>query len=341
MALVIERATWNELRVTVDKLLEDNVYLTPYSEYSFLDRIKASANIHRVRESRKYTLECYVVRDDGNAVCVAPLLVNKVEKKLYLLGEFSSVGHLDFIYSAQLTTQQLSGVLDLVFSNYPGYVFLCDRISQFSLTKQVFDEKLIEPQSQDVCVKIDLTNYDEWYKALKKSCRQNIRTSYNRLNTDGADITFQLFINEKPPKKFWRENIALFSKRILEHTKLPKLLLYPMILFKRNETLGRALYEAQNSIFASVYINNKLAATLNGVIANDGRAIITRLSIETNMGKYSPGGLLLNETIKEVCSEYSFIKSIDLSRGDEPYKYTYGGCEHYNYGYNLKIGEDV
>lgn len=341
MALVIERTTWQELQKTMDVLYKDNAYLTPYSEYSFLNKIKNSANIHRIREAKKYKLECCVVRDNGKVICVAPMLVNKTEKKLCLLGEFSSVGHLDFIYDARLTTQQLGDALHLVFSGYPGYVFLCDRISQFSLTKQVFDEKQTEPQSQDVCVKIDLTNYDEWYKNLKKSCRQNIRTSYNRLNTDGAAMTYQLFVNEKPPKKFWKENIALFSKRILEHTKLPKLLLYPMILFKRGEPLGRALYEAPNSIFANVYINNMLAATLNGVIANDGRAIITRLSIETDMGKYSPGGLLLNETIKEVCSKYSFIKSIDLSRGDEPYKYTYGGCEHYNYGYALKLGEDT
>ena len=53
----------------------------------------------------------------------------------------------------------------------------------------------------------------------------------------------------------------------------------------------------------------------------------------------APGGLILNEVIKSVCEKYSFIRSIDLSRGNEAYKYTYGGVEHYNYTYRFKIGE--
>lgn len=337
MALIMERTTWEQLQDTINELIKDNIYLTPYSEFTFLNKIKNTANIHRLRESKKYKLECYIVYDNNTAVFVAPLLVNNAEKKVCLLGEFSSVGHLDFIYSDKLTTQQLSEIVDLVFSNYTGYVFWCDRISQFSLTKEMFDEKQIFPCSQNICVKIDFSDYDGWYNHLTKSCRQNIRTSYNRLKNDNLEMSFVLYVYEKPPKFLWNKSIALFSKRILEHTKLPAFLLYPMILFKRNEALGKALYEAEPIIFASVYINNKLAGTLNGVVANDGRAIITRLSIEIGLKKYSPGGLILNETIKEICSKYSFIKSIDLSRGDEPYKYTYGGENHYNYSYKLEI----
>jgi hypothetical protein len=270
-------------------------------------------------------------------IFVAPLLVNKKEKLIYLLGEFSSVGHLDFIYSSTLNVEQFKEIFKLVFSDYRGYTFYCDRISQFSLTKRVLDANQVLPIRKDICVKIDLTNYDEWYKGLSKSCRQNIRTSYNRINNNNAEMSFYLYVKNTPPKKMWGENIKLFSKRILEHTKLSKRLLSAMIILKKYEALSKALYESSNIIFASVYINQKLAASLNGIIANDGRAIITRLSIETELGKFSPGGLLLNETIKEVCDKHCFIKSIDLSRGNEPYKYTYGGNEHYNHVYKIEV----
>lgn len=339
MKLRLESASWNKLQTTIEELYENNIYLTPYSEYKFLDKIRKTANIRRLFESKKFRLESYAVYDNDNAVLVAPLLVSKAMKRIYLLGEFSSVGHLDFIYSASATVQEIESAIDLVLSNYPRYTFCANRISQFSILKEVFNAKNIFPTSQDICVKIDLSSYDEWYKSLKKSCRQNLRTSYNRLNSDNVELSFKLFVNETPPKKLWKDNISLFSKRILEHTKLPKYLLCPMVLFKRNEVFGKTLYKAKNNIFASVILNGALAATLNGVIANDGRAIITRLSIETSFGRYSPGGLLLNETIKEVSSKYPFIKSIDLSRGDEPYKYTYGGENRYNYSYQFEISD--
>lgn len=339
MALRIECTKWESLRTIVCELITDNIYLTPYSEYSFLDKIKNSANIHRRQEARKYKLKCYVGYDDEKVVFVAPLLINDRDKRICLLGEFSSIGHLDFIYSVRITTQQLSQMVEMVLKNYPGYIFSCDRISEFSLTKKMFDEKKIQPTERDICVKIDLSDYDEWYSNLTKSCRQNIRTSYNRLKNDNSEMSFELFVYNRPSNAFWNDSIVLFSKRILEHTKLPKILLYPMIIFKRNEAIGKALRDTERIIFANVYINNRLAAFMNGVIGNDGRAIITRLSIEAELGKYSPGGLLLNETIKKVNEKYDFIKSIDLSRGNEPYKYTYGGAEHYNLTYILKLGD--
>ena len=339
MGLRLESAPWKTLRTVFEELQKNNEFLNPYSEYDFLHKIRKTANIRRLRESKKFKIESYVVYNNDKAILIAPLLVSKKKKRIYLLGEFSSVGHLDFVYSASATLQEVSSAIDLVLGNYPGYAFCVDRISQFSMIRQIFDAKNILPTAQDICVKIDLSSYNEWYTNLNKSCRQNLRTSYNRLNSDNVELSFKLFVNETPPKKLWKDNISLFSKRILEHTKLPKFLLYPMVLFKRSEVFGKALYTAKNNIFANVYLNGTLAATLNGVLANDGRAVITRLSINTDLGRYSPGGLLLNETIKEVCSKYPFIKAIDLSRGDEPYKYTYGGENHYNYSYCFEISD--
>ena len=291
MLLKIEKTKWKNCKEIIMKLMDRNKFLTPYSEYNFLNRIKKATNIHRFFEAKGFKLICYVVYDENNAILVAPLLINKKQQKIYLLGEFSSVGHLDFIYDVNLSVKTMKKALELVFSNYKGYDFKCDRLSQFSLTKQMFDEEKIDYINRDICVKIDLSDYERWYKSLSKSCRQNIRTSYNRLNRDTAQMTFYLFVFEKPSRKLWNDNIALFSKRILEHTNRPRLLLRPLIFFKKNEALGKALYETKNIIFASIYINDMLAASLNGVVGMDGRAIITRLSIETRMGKYSPGGI--------------------------------------------------
>lgn len=328
---------WEDCSDVVKALACDNPYITPYCYYDFLSLLKGHPNIHKRKEYKQCAFRCFVVSKDGVSCFVAPLLINHAEKKLFLLGQFSSVGHSDFIYDKNLTVSEWWECVNALRALFAGYTLCLNQISEFSLTAKAMEETSIPHLAKDVCVKIDISEYEAWYAGLSKSCRQNLRTSYNRLRTDGIADEFFLYVNEVPSAKHRKDNIRLFSKRILEHTRLPKLLLLPMRVFKTYEPMTRALFSAPDSLFASVYLDGKLAATCNGVIANDGRAIITRLSFESNLKKYSPGGLLINELIKAVCEKYPFIRSIDLSRGDEPYKYTYGGVEHYNYSYEIVL----
>ena len=158
------------------------------------------------------------------------------------------------------------------------------------------------------------------------------------MNRENKKFRFLFYINEQPTKKYYKDHISLFSKRILEHSKLPKALFIPMKLFKQSDPLSKALLDYKDKIFAVFYIDNQLAGTINGVISNDGRVIVTRLSVNVKFGVYSPGGLLINETIKAITSQnIANIKSLDLSRGDEKYKYTYGGIEHFNYSFILRL----
>lgn len=328
---------WEDCSELIRSFTQGNRYITPYSYYDFLSSIMNHPNVHKRREFRRYTFRCFVCYRGDTPCLVAPLLVNEAEKRLALAGSFSSVGHSDFIYDSAMVSAELWQCIEALSAQFPGYLLSLNQISEFSLTATAMQERRILPQVKDICVKIDISEYDAWYSGLSKSCRQNIRTSYNRLKSDEVQTDFFLYVNKKPEKKLINDNIRLFSKRILEHMKLPKLLALPMRLYKRNEAMTKALFSASENIFASVYLNGKLAASCNGVIANDGRAIITRLSIETDLKKYSPGGVLLNELIKACCKDYPFIRSIDLSRGDEPYKYVYGGIEHHNYSYELSL----
>ena len=109
-----------------------------------------------------------------------------------------------------------------------------------------------------------------------------------------------------------------------------------MRLLKTKDSLTKALLEYRDKLFSGIFLNNVLVASLNGVVSNDGKAIITRLSVNKEYGVYCPGGLLINETIKTLCNGKNTIKSLDLSRGGEQYKYDYGGVEHYNYTYIIK-----
>lgn len=333
----LTRIEWKEAEKICSELYTDNHFLSPYQEYGFLTQIMKSSNIRRRKEFKKFKIEIYKFEFRDEAQAVLPLCVNHNEKMVYLVGEFASVGHLDYIYGKEFSLEMFTKMLQELSELFKGYTFSINRISEFSKTNDFLMQTGYQYTSKEICVKIDVNDRDEWYKGLSKSCRQNIRTSHNRLDKENCVMSYCSNIDVEVSKKLWNDNLKLFSRRICEHCKLPVILAIPMYFLKKNESLTKALLNNKNNIVAGVYINGKAVATCNGLIANDSRAIITRLSIDLKWGKYSPGGLLIECMMDEISKKYPFITSIDLSRGDEPYKYTYGGKEHYNYNYKIVL----
>ena len=328
---------WKDLRSVCDTLYENNPNISPYQEYSFLDIIRNSTNIHNIKEWLEGRNVTYVVKQDNDIIAVLPLVINNKKKTINLLGYLCSVGHLDFIYKRDLSEAEFFGMIDQLRSIYRGFDLRLDRISQFSKTNEYLvsaEEELIE---SSICVKIDLDTYDNWFGSLSKSCKQNIRTAYNRINRENRVLEVVTAIGATPSPRMVRDNIDLLSKRTIEHNKKSARLLPLMKLLKGKEAFTTALMTSKRFIGANVYLDGKAIAICNGLIANDGRAIITRLSIDTDYGVYCPGGLIINELIKAILNSNTHINSIDLSRGNEKYKYTYGGKEHYNYEYCIKL----
>ena len=337
MEYLLKNVKWCDIKPIVDALYIDNQYLTPYSSYDFLDKIKKRPNIQLLFANIKCKFQCYALMKNEETVAIAPLHINDKRKEIYLLGHFSSVGHIDLIYSTCFSEKDFKNFMILLGKEYPGYVLMVERLSQYSPVYKYLTNYHHE-FSPSTCVQIDIEQgYDAWFLSLSKSCRQNIRTSYNRLAREECALKYISVYNTKPEQALIKDNLRLFSKRILEHSEMKKWLFYPMLFLKKRDGMSKALFEAKENIFASIYINEQIAASCNGVIANDGRAIITRLSIETSLGKYSPGGILINELIKECSEKHPESKSIDLSRGTEKYKYVYGGQEHFNYSCSIEL----
>ena len=87
-----------------------------------------------------------------------------------------------------------------------------------------------------------------------------------------------------------------------------------------------------NSYDFKFYIGKDLAAFMMGLESENKEVIIPKLAIDSNFSKYSPGKLMINETVKYLISN-SNIRTLDLSKGSEKYKYDMGGTEHINYDF--------
>lgn len=161
--------------------------------------------------------------------------------------------------------------------------------------------------------------YNDYFKDLSKSVRQNIRTAYNRLNTD--NLSYKMITLDNVGYNCHLDEIqSLSSKRHFERygskTSLPKK------LFMKYLSFATIIYKkSPNSLSFLLYIDNKPAAMMNGLIKGN-HYIIPRLAIDAEFKRYSPGMILVNEAIKSLLS---FNESIifDLSYGQEKYKFDF------------------
>lgn len=102
--------------------------------------------------------------------------------------------------------------------------------------------------------------------------------------------------------------------------------------------MTRWMNKGDGNFHAVLYIEGDVAAFVSGLCCRDKRIILSRLAINTQYGKYSPGGILLSSVIKHIIDENTNgtmdIRELDLSQGGDGgmcYKKAYGGEPHFNY----------
>ena len=174
-------------------------------------------------------------------------------------------------------------------------------------------------------------DFNAYFKSLSSSVRQNIRTAYNRMAKDGHTFCLDVYrpkINKLPT----REVIDLYCKRHGDrygvHTSMLKK------WFLKHQSFATKIYElAPGAITCLLRIDGKPAAFLSG-LGNDKRLIVPRLSINNEFRRYSPGMVLIAEAIKYLIADTT-IRVLDLSQGDEQYKYQLGAVTHYSYVYTI------
>lgn len=69
---------------------------------------------------------------------------------------------------------------------------------------------------------------------------------------------------------------------------------------------------------------------------NNG-VVIPKLAIDTDFFRYSPGGVMIAEYIKQLSQNENKDYVFDLSRGAEQYKLSLGGELYYNYSSEILL----
>lgn len=261
-------------------------------------------------------------------------------------GNTITFGHLlgpsdyyDLVYSPTVTLEQLQMLINQIQFDFNAQIIQFEHLKSTSKFYQAIVNMPMVISTPLSCVAISLPEeYDDYYASLSKSVRQNIRTAYNRLEKNNLKIQLELFEKGDSELIDWEQLKQLYYSRndFRKEKKYWKSKLYYFLNYGFKNEKDMFSYKAiQKTDFKLVVlkINQEIAAYFFGFNIQES-VEINRVVINNQFKFFSPGLLLFNEFIK---SEISQLKCIDLTVGDEKYKFDLGGKIHCIY--NLKLSK--
>lgn len=180
--------------------------------------------------------------------------------------------------------------------------------------------------------------YNTYFQSLSKSVKQNLRTSYNRLEKQNYNVKLLAYYGGG---YYVEKNGNSLETKKIDSTETRRLFDRIKTLYRKRHVsrYGRnlmkerllektfAVYSYENysqALTLMITINEELAGFMSGYVSRNGVYTVPRLAIDDKFGFFSPGMMLINESIKYFI-EYTEINTMDLSKGSEPYKAKMGG----------------
>ncbi|KFO67375.1 hypothetical protein ER57_11220 [Smithella sp. SCADC] len=316
-------------------LYNHNIHLTPYQQYSYCSIINEYSTILKRHRVKNVIYELRNTHDQ--TIMLMPLHIETAKKQsiAYMWGKFSQSGHLDFVYDEQIQNGAFLAGMNLINKDIGNAKFVFTCIAEQSKLNEMIRNGF--PSShytrrKDTCVQIPIADsFNDYPNTLNKKVRQNLRNSFARLKTDRRTYEVQTRVNQAIPSDILLQLFKTYWKR-LSDKKLPigvKRFLPVSLRMELNPTII-ALKVLPNVFYSIIYIDKTIA----GFTSQNGKIILPFLAINGAFSRFSPGGILITETIKFLIENHDY-KYFDLSRCDEKYKYAYGGIEHFNYSYEI------
>lgn len=284
---------------------------------------------------RKYKPQFLLFANDTE-MCILPIAVDKKRKKVI---DFSLGAPIDYydVLSSTNDGKFLRACIMKLQEMYAGYEIVLNKINEnSSLYPVLCREEVVEIEP---CVKIEFSSdvYDDYYQSLSKHQRQNLRTGYNKLQREGLIWHLERYDKKHPmPKNDWKKCLAMYEDRCRMKNKKGNGIMQRIAEWKNRQInliniLVRRWNRAETFL---LYLKGEPVAYMSGMYNEQHDTYyVPRLSCSNQYLKYDAGILMLNESIKILLAEG--VRTVDLTRGNEPYKYAMGGVEHQNFAYNL------
>lgn len=306
-------------------------YLSPFQSFE----AQLIYQTHFYNYYRRWPLRAmYVVARSEDNIMILPITVCALRRRVadYFYG--STVDYFDVLIGKK-DTFLFNYVIQFLSHKFLGYQILFGRVHQNSILHELLSEEDIAIQEKCVSISIG-KEYEEYYHRLSAHQRQNIRTSYNRIAKENIHVELRQFPHIS--HKLWHQCYRMYERRAMVHRgghdSFFKACRIGLLIFSLRWRNLVNLMIRKTASFYILFFNDIPVAFMAGFFSNDGAVYyVPRLSANDDWAFYSPGIILVNETAKMLIN--SEVSVIDLTAGDEKYKYLMGGITHMRYTYSL------
>ena len=314
------------------KMYADNRELTPFQSFEW-NKVMIENQIYEGK------LCLFVFEKNNETIIIAPLVVKKKPfyNEVTILGENTHSDYLNFIYDNSLQFEDFRSFINELFKLYKIALFNFNYINEASRI-QVFLKRMDNEKTcrKSICVKIPIVQEEEqYYKSLSQNTRRMIRKRLKAIEEIKDKVSFRFYFGSALDEELVEAAVKLYTERQKE--KYNK-----SIREKYLKYLTQAVKECPNSFMAICNIDEQLAACQIGLISNRNDICTMIFAINSNYSSYAIGNMLLYKVIAQLIRRNKGVVEDglkchydDLTRGNELYKYHFGGKEHYNYHFSL------
>lgn len=276
----------------------------------------------------------FIALEEDIPIVIAPIEIAK--KSASPIGVSECFDFVDFFYRNDIDEKTLhlayleifrymknQGIKEIVWNYVP---------------EDSFSKKVLEKQYNTACTEVDnvriqFIEYEEYFKSLSKSTRQNLRTAKNRITKDGRQYSLVTNLEANLPLSTIADCISIYSTR--QGNKYGKGFLNRISANTIHYTTSMMRKNA--GVLFALEIDRCIAAFMFGYVNSVKNSIeVPKLAINEDYAFYSPGMVLIDETI-EYLQKNTDIRTLDLCRGTENYKLKMGGEIYKTYSFTIKL----
>lgn len=300
------------------------------SPYLYYDYMKFIADYTRWLTLYRVRIAC-VCDESGKILMIVPLKFSLGGGYCKMLGDIQGCDRTDALYAPGLDGECRDALTSFFYSRMRRKMKVY-RIQEGSPMLSQIPEERIAKVGTNPYVRLAVpSDPDAAIAALSSSVRQNLRTAYNRMRRDGREFTLEVAGEMSPVSdSVWKEIMDLYFNRLFTKYKGNKIkgvlsrvrwrLLY--YVFKHDTKSLRSLPNARHIMIRD---GSRLVAFMSGMLTHDKSSLtIPRLAINGEYRFYSPGYILIDKTLRYLSAQ-GVVSELDLSRGDEKYKFDMGG----------------
>ncbi len=316
------------------KLYEHNPKLSPLQNYHYVANYCNLGLDKRGRYNVFYVL--YQEEENGiQPLMICPLSTSILFRKSrgyeVLGGRESDISN--FIYSEALDVDTAKQCIEFLLEHI-GTPLRFRRLDGSSLIFKALESLYpnLEMTKQTYLKIPNQSDIDEYIAGLSKSTRQNIRTAYNRMNRDEIKFSLEIAYPTSKNIKLYEDGLSAYVDRQIQFYKKSTILgskALTYLYYKTFDSESKSLKDLSNSFTAVLKLNDKTAGVMMA-FSKDNFIVVPRLAIDSSFNFYSPGVILIVETLRYMLAQTE-LNSIDLSLGNEKYKYSMGGEEYFAY----------